>query len=189
MNWVDVLIIIITVFYVWRGYHAGFISVIVELMGVIVSFIVALKYYTIGAHFVQNYTSVPHIVDNALGLVIIWLVVEVAYYLITPPIVKLLPSKIRKSQINRYLGAILSVAKGLITIAFLVILVVLLPVSGTLKADVHNSKIASFITDKIVYIENKIGSNLINGKQVKSLENSKIYGNGLNTNLPGISFP
>lgn len=189
MNWIDLVILAILIISFWRGFMQGIINILVELCGFILSFIVALKYYPVGIHFIQNYLNIPSSLDEPLGLVLVWLVVEVIYYLIVPSIVKLLPSQIKNSKINRTLGAVGSLVKTFIIIGFVLLLLELVPTSPRLKADLNASQLAPVIIKEVNILAKYIGSNLHYEQYLATVQSSPIRGNGVNSLLSKVIVP
>ena len=189
MNWIDLVILAVLAFYAWRGYSTGLIHLLVELCGIVVSFLIAVKYYSIGSHLVKTYISVPKTLDDPLGLVLVWLVIEVAYYFFVPSIMKLLPRPVKNSKLNKYGGLLASFVKGVIIVTFAVLVCNLLPLSGRVKTDLHKSKIANFLLSEMTIVDKKLGSNILYEPSLKNTTTPQIPWNGFNKSLSKYFLP
>ena len=160
MDWVDFVIILIICFFIWRGYKGGLIAILVDFAGILISFLVALRYSYAGINFIREYIAVPTAYDNPLGFISIFLAVEVAYFFVSPIISKLMPSAIKNSSVNKLGGAFVSAGKGIIIVCVLLIIAKLLPLPSKLTHDINNSVISKFAYKEINNINKSIGSSL-----------------------------
>lgn len=168
-NWVDLIIIIVTVFYLLEGWSRGFALGIVDLGGFLLSFFLSLKFYSLaGILLVANF-SLPRGIANAVGFLFIGFLVEVIfsasvnffYKKIYPKIIlrlqkqKLLPYF---SLTNRFLGFMPAVGEAIIFVAFILTLLITLPISGVVKKDIVSSKIGKNLVVKTQGIEQTLKS-------------------------------
>lgn len=162
MNWIDVIIIVILGIYAIRGFWKGLIAIFIELAGYIFSYLIALKYGYAGLDLLKKYTSIsiPNQYQGTVGIVVIWLIIMIAYYIIMPFVLKAIPSLITNSIINKAGGIIFSVAKGLLFISIALFVINIFPLSTSLKVDIQNSKIASTILGYTTSFANNITNNL-----------------------------
>jgi uncharacterized protein YkwD len=174
-NFLDLVLILIILFYVHEGYTLGFTLAFLDLISFIVAFIAALKFYSFLAGFFSLFFGMPIGLANALGFFLVAFVSEVVMSLISRRIVQYLPglppgSKITKIffSVNHWLGILPGIVSAFIIIAFLLSVIVTFPSSPFIKQAVNNSV---------------IGSNLVaNTSQFESALN-KVFGGALNDTL------
>ena len=78
-NWIDLLVIMIIFIYLVSGWSRGFIIGILDLVGFLLSFIGALKLYSlVGAFLIANF-SLSRGIANALGFLLSGIMVELLF--------------------------------------------------------------------------------------------------------------
>jgi len=162
MNWVDAIILVILAYYAYRGYGQGFISILIELSGYVVAYIIALKYSYIGTHLVTTYfhKTLPPAYETTIGIAVIWTVTMIIYYLLAPFLIKFIPSFISHSLPNKIIGVAGSLVKGVLIVSILVFIASILPLPKPYKEAVNTSYIGSRVLVGTKYLEEKFGSNV-----------------------------
>lgn len=166
-NWVDLAIILITLFYILGGWGRGFILGIIDLAGFILSFFASLRLYkTLGGIIIDNF-SLPSGIANAVGFLLAGLFTEIIF----STIVSVLYKKIyRKSlqviddknklklflRAEKFLGIIPAVGEAFIFTAFILTLLISLPVKGNIKRDILRSRIGGYFIPKTQTIEKEL---------------------------------
>src|SRR3989344_7154423 len=69
-NWLDLVIIIVLLFYALEGYSLGFIAALLDLIGFVLSFIIGLKTYSFFSQAIIKLFSIPPGFSNAIGFLI-----------------------------------------------------------------------------------------------------------------------
>jgi uncharacterized protein YkwD len=154
-NWVDLVVIILTLFYLWGGWGRGFLLGFIDLGGFLLSFVSALKLYSyVGELLVLNFQISPGIA-NAAGFLLVGLLTEVVFSLVMSFTYKKLYRKffINLANLERkkitplllYLDKIFSfipaLGEAIIFTAFLLTLLISLPVQGNIKKDIISAKL------------------------------------------------
>ena len=174
-NWADLIILVIVLFYILSGLGRGFLLGILDLFGFVVSFVAALSFYSFFGNILRNNFSLGKGIANALGFFTSGILSEFLYSLIANFFVNIFYSKVgfilnNKKKINllksldRWLGFIPAVGEAVIFTAFIVILIVSLPVHGKVKKDIVSSKIGGFLVRHTQGIEGKL--NIVFGDAV-----------------------
>ena len=174
-NFLDLVIVLVVLFYIREGYTLGFTLASLDLVSFIIAFIAALKFYTLVAGFFTLFFGMPIGLANALGFFIVAFVSEVIMSLVSRRLVHYLPglppgSRVQKifSSLDHWLGILPGMISAFIIIAFLLTVIVTFPSSPFIKQAVNNSV---------------IGSNLVdNTSQFESVLN-RIFGGALNDTL------
>lgn len=154
LNWLDFVIIIVILFYALEGYSLGFSAALLDLIGFTSSFIIGLKTYSFSAELLRKIFSIPSGFSNALGFLITAFIIEIIIGLILRKIVysryfsKFTIKDNLLKNIDHLLGLVFGILSGLILFAFLLTVIIALPVSVFLKHSVSSSRIGSYLVSK-----------------------------------------
>jgi uncharacterized protein YkwD len=147
MNYIDLLIIIVLLFYAIEGVSLGFWLAILDLGSFIASFLIGLAFYSFFGSILIDTFSIPKGFSNAIGFFIAAFLAEIIINFLLKQYGKQFIPKISiSSTLNRVTGGMASVLSGLVLVSFIATLIVSLPLSSFLKNSVSKSKIASFLT-------------------------------------------
>lgn len=168
-NWVDLAILVILIFYLLSGWGRGFILGTLDLLGFLVSFVTALSYYETVGVFLRNYFTFPKGISNALGFFVAGIISEFIYSLLANFLINNLYSKApnlgnNKSKINllktldKWLGILPAIGEAVIFTAFILTLLITLPVQGRIKKDIVSSKLGSHLVNSTQGIERRLNA-------------------------------
>ncbi len=166
-NWLDLIIIIIFLFYAYEGFTRGFILSMVDLVSFAASFAAGLKFYPFFAKLLVSVISIPMGFSNAFGFFIGAFLTEIIISNLLKRIIKILSvDAVDKNQsdvenkldvilayLNHLLGIIPSLASSVILVSFLLTLIVALPFSPFLKQTIYASRISSALLAETQGIE------------------------------------
>lgn len=173
-NWIDLIIVIFLITFVISGFERGFIVNCIDLVGFILSFVIALKYYSfISLLLVANF-SLPKGIANALGFIFIGFAIETILFITARFIYQKIPSTIRNSKFNKWLGPIPAFINGLVVVAFFLTVVVATPIQPRVKQAIINSQ---------------FGGPLVSHTQIIEREISSIFGEAVLDTLSFITIP
>jgi uncharacterized protein YkwD len=143
LNWIDYLILIVLAFYLYEGYASGFIRAFLDLISFVLSFLLGLRFYGFIAGILMQKFLVSQGFSNAIGFFVITLFAEITIGMLirnflsfNPPILK---------NLNKILGIFPGILSGAILISFILILIITLPVSASVKRSVSSSKVGNFL--------------------------------------------
>lgn len=157
MNWVDLAIIIILIFFVFEGKGKSFFIETLDLSGFILSFLLSIKFYYLAAKQLESYFSMPHSLANVLGFIAVWYLAETLLFIITI----ILTKGLNQNEISlgeKILSTIPAFLKGLVFTAIILILVATFPIQPRIKKEAQNSKIGSLILSKTYQMESPMKS-------------------------------
>lgn len=147
MNYIDLLIIIVLLFYAIEGVSLGFWLSVLDLGSFISSFLIGLTFYSFFGEILVDSFSIPKGFSNAIGFFAAAFLAEITINLLFKQYGrKIIPKESLAPTLNRLAGGAASVLSGLILVSFIATLIVSLPLSSFLKKSVSESKIASFLT-------------------------------------------
>lgn len=155
-NWVDLVIIIIFLIYVWDGYHRGFLRLTWELAGLLVAFAFALRFYPGLNVLIKNFFGLPDAYSKPLCFLFIWVMTQLVFYIAGSYISFYTPHVLKESKINNYFGLIPAALKGIIFISVLLILFVIMPTTGSFKNTISKSMIGGYLIGQTANIEGQI---------------------------------
>lgn len=153
---VDTAVVLIFIFYVWVDYRRGFLRLSAELAGLVLAFILALKYYAALAEVLVVSVSFPPIAAKSIAFLIIWFMVQLVFYLAGRIVAFYTPTTIRRSAVNRYSGILPAAIKSVIFIAVLLLLLMVSPFNNNLKQAIDASVLGRVLTYTAVGTEEKL---------------------------------
>lgn len=155
-NWVDLVIIIILFYFLTVGWTVGFWSILSDFVTFFLSLLIALRGYQFASEFLRSNFALSHSISNAIGFLFTAVVTEGILGYFFARLIHKLPIKFWKDHWTRFLGLFPALAEGIILTAFILTLSLGLPISGSIKSDITNSKIGGVIIQKTTGIESKI---------------------------------
>lgn len=156
INWIDFIILIVFAVYVWDGYRRGFFRLTWELLGILVAFVFALKFYAPLTTLLKNNFSFLSLSAKPISFLAIWFLAQSIFYIVGHYLSFYIPVFLKESKVNHYLGLIPAALKGIVFISVLLILLMILPVSMGVKAAIQTSLIGNFLVQETSKIENKL---------------------------------
>ncbi len=145
MNWVDLVIVLLLVFFAYEGFNKSFIGELLYLLSFIVSYFLSINWYGALAAYLQVNFQVPHSLANVLAFILIWFLAEAIIF----PLIYLLIPRIRfLTSLDKALSPLSflpSLLRGLVFVAILLILVGTFPIQPGIKVAIQDSKSGSII--------------------------------------------
>ena len=157
-NWVDLIILVVLIFFIYQGIVHGFWAILIDFMSFFGSLLISLRIYPLVSSFLQSNFSFSRSFGNAIGFLLAAILVELFISTLLTYFLTKIPRKILKNPITSVFGVLLSLGQGIILIAFALTLAISLPINPAVKTDVSNSKIGSFILAKTTGLEKVINS-------------------------------
>lgn len=155
-NWVDLLILLAFVFYLWQGIKRGFIVNLLDLLSFILSFFIALKFYTTASWLLRANFNLPRGFAKALGFLSVGFTAEFIFSLVIHKILSYIPFSWQKSSLEKTLGILPAVGNVVVVTAFLLTLLISLPIKGAVKSAILSSKFGAPLIAKTAGVENQL---------------------------------
>jgi uncharacterized protein YkwD len=144
-NWVDLVIIAFLLYFFAEALRHGFWVILADFASFLGSLLLSLRVYQLLARFLRSSFSLSHSVSNALGFLISAILLEAILGFLLGHLIVRIPKKLWRSTWLKIAGPVLGVGEGLILVAFILTLIIGLPLKVSLKADVSASKIGGYI--------------------------------------------
>lgn len=150
INFIDIVILLIVIFYAYEGYSLGFTVAMLDLASFILSFVFALKFYGVFAKLLIDLFAMPIGFANAVGFFAFALLAEIILSILFRKLLanaKLvsMPYVIYKyfKKSDKFLGILPGVFSAFIVLTFIFSVIVSLPTAPNIKKLVTDSKIGS----------------------------------------------
>lgn len=144
-NWVDLVILVFLVLYVWGGLERGFLVLMGEMASFVASFVVALRFYPQASRLLMANFSISIEFAKAVGFILVAVGVEMALGILLGFLFQRLPREWFLMKWNKILGVAPALVDGVILVGFVATAVVGLPVNGVIKQDVLKSRIGGWL--------------------------------------------
>ncbi len=142
-NWIDWVIFFVVLYHIIDGWDKGLVSLLSNTVAFLASLWIAIRFHAQVGGFLVAKFGLPSVWTNVSGYLVLAFPSEMVINAILDwPLLKV-PQKVVGSVVNRWLGSVFAVANALIFIAFLLLVIIALPVRGTVKRDIKNSRIGS----------------------------------------------
>lgn len=155
-NVVDLIIVLVLAYFVFQGYRGGFWTILIDFISFFGSLLFALRVYPYAASFLQKNLGFNKQIGTAGGFLITAIIAEMVLSLVLTYLVRKLSPHILKNHIARVFGVLLAFGQGIILIAFLLILIISLPLDPNLKVALAGSRIGGFVLSKTTGTEAQI---------------------------------
>ncbi len=150
MNFVDLIIILILIFYTIEGFSSGFTDSILDLFAFVISFSVGLAFYSFFGKLLTSFFSIPVGFSSAMGFFLAAFLSEIfSSFLLRTFIPRsgiLRRAKKLSAYLDSFLGGFSSLLAGLLLVSFLLTMAISLPLSPFIKKSVSSSKISKILT-------------------------------------------
>lgn len=167
-NWIDWIIILVAIFYMIEGYAVGAVAGVFDIVSFLLSFAAGLKLYKPLGDGIARVTHLPvgfsHIVAFALAAIIVEMLLRLLQGKLSDQVHKISwMSQSVAARVNRYLGIIPGCISGLILLSFLLTVMIVLPVSLSIKQAISTSKFGNALVSQAQNFEKNL-TNLFGGK-------------------------
>ena len=139
MYWMDIIALIIMVWFVFKDYSSGLVISLFRFLGLILGIILSVKYGYFITEFLINKLSVPDQISHILGYLIVFIVVVIIIQIVGN-LLKSTMNIILLGWLDKLGGAILGFAKASIVISLLFWGIMMLPANRLTEAIKYESK-------------------------------------------------
>lgn len=162
LNFVDIAIIIVILIYAIEGYALGVVRSTLDFITFVISFIFGIAFYSFFSEILVNNLGLPKGFGNALGFFLAAFLCEVVLTFLlrkfVMPYVMLKTSGFSSEKRDKFLGIIPGVFSAIILLAFVLTMIVALPLSPFLKNSVSQSRLGNPLVSNISGFDKKINN-------------------------------
>jgi membrane protein required for colicin V production len=145
----DVIFILIVVLFVIRCYLKGFVSEVLSMAAIVLSFLASLFFYKSGGAFLRTqFWNNMKIIPEVIAFIALFIIVFIAVKLLEP-LLKGVINGIRLGGADRFLGIIFGLAEGIAVISLVLFVLRIQPLfdpSGFFSDSVFARVLLPFIT-------------------------------------------
>lgn len=152
-NWVDLIIIAVFAYYVSEAWRVGFWVILADFFAFLLSLLIALRGYPVAAELLRQNFTLSHSLSNAMGYLLVAGLSEALLSILLSELVLKIPHKYWNKSWNKALSIFPALGEGIILTAFILTLIMGLPVNPKVKEDVSESKIGGALLTKTSGLE------------------------------------
>lgn len=138
MNVFDLLILLVLVLFVFKGFRRGFLREIAGLLGIVFAFILAVRLMDDFSLLLGHFLGLSPRVAVLVTAVAIFIVALIAILMLARMIRKVMDLA-ALGWIDRLLGSLFGLAKGVVIVSILALIISLLPVGGEFNREKKES--------------------------------------------------
>ncbi len=163
LNWIDIAVITVLLFYAVEGYALGGVVAFFDLLKFVISFVAGLKLYVFSSWVLVHTLHISKGYADAIGFFIIAFAVEIVLHISLRKIIKeanknLYQNHTIPGRLNNFIGIFPGLLSGVVLLMFLLTVMTGLPVSPALKSAVSSSKTGSFLLARSQIVENELSA-------------------------------
>lgn len=156
INWVDWVIFFVVLYQVVDGWDKGLVSLLSNTIAFLVSLWIAIRFHAQVGGIIVSRLGFSQVWTNVLGYLVLAFPAEVIINSILEWLLLKIPQKIAGSFINRWFGSLFAVVNALMFLAFLLLIVLAIPIRGSVKRDIKNSAVGS----KLILLSERFGGDV-----------------------------
>lgn len=154
MNYVDILLGIVILLYVWAGWRKGFIVGVLDLVLLAVSLMTAFWLYQYVAALLESGFALG-VWAPPLGFLLTFFLARIIFGLIANLILRSVPHETHRHVANQALGTVPGLINGLIYGTIIAALLLSLPISNSLSSATRDSRIAGRMAEGAEWLHDK----------------------------------
>lgn len=167
LNFIDVAILLVIAIYAIEGYALGFIKGTADFISFVLSFIFGLTFYNVFASLLINNFQIPKGFSNALGFFLGAFICEIAltlvFRLVILPIIEEKTQRVSyPKEAEKIAGIFPGIFSAVVLLAFVLTMIVALPLSPFLKNAVSASRLGQPLVSSIQGFDKEI-NNVLGG--------------------------
>ncbi len=156
LNYIDLIILIVLIYFASEGVRHGFLVLLADFISFFASLILSLSTYRYLAAILRSHISMTNAFANALGFLISAIMLEAVIGFVLGHLIARVPEKYWKSKLNKIFGIVPAIGEAIILISFFLILALAFPIKPSIKSDIEESRIGSYLLDKTTTVEKSI---------------------------------
>lgn len=156
MNYIDLLIILVLIYFATEAFRHGFWVILADFIAFLGSLVLSLRFYKFVSELLKLNFNLSYSISNALGFLVCAIFLESILGFLLGHLIYKIPQKIRKHKLGKLIGILPGVGEGVVLVSFLLTLIIAIPIKPYIKNDISSSRMGSFLLKKTVGVENAI---------------------------------
>lgn len=144
LNYVDVLIVFVFIFFFYEGFKYGFWISLSHLFSFLLSLFLALSFYKDISSILAEKEIVEIAVSKPISFLFLAIISEFIIGSILGKLIRKIPDKILYSKLFKYLGLLPSFGEGIIITSFVTSLILIMPIPANIKRGFEDSSLTKF---------------------------------------------
>ena len=130
---IDLVIVLVFIFYLIDGYRSGFIKNLLDLLGFVIALLAAFLFNDKISNLLSAKLPLPLSLTKISAFLFVWLLVDILYSIGIFFIHRLVPKEIKETKINKILGIVPAFFKATIVILLVLIFLTSIPIGESLE--------------------------------------------------------
>ena len=154
LNILDLILVILFLLFIINGYKDGFIEQISVILGIVISFYFAIRFYPEMEVLLVPYFDIPQRLLEFISFALIFIILNILIHLLAEGLKSILDLLFLKS-LDQLMGAFLGLIKGVLILYLLILFINQIPYTKV-RNIVNNSIIAKYFLDMSPKIQNSL---------------------------------
>ncbi|MFW6034895.1 MAG: CvpA family protein [Halothermotrichaceae bacterium] len=150
----DIIIIILSLYFVIGGYNKGFIKQTSTILGIVFALVISMRYYNDFQPVIISYVNVSEQMAQLLSFAVLFILINVFVHIIGAVLKNILDLLFLK-PFDHAAGAVLGLAKAFVLSYFLVLMIDQIPYT-LFSEQINNSILAAQLLDFTPLIQNNL---------------------------------
>lgn len=159
-NYVDLILVLLILLVIYRGWQKGFIIGFLELTLLAASYWTAFSFYLYLATFLNDEFGIEERWLFPLSFFGIFIITQLVVRLLSYQILKSIPNKTHQSTLNKSMGLFTGAVYGAIYAILLSVLFLFFPFWEGLTTETKNSTVANTLTNQITVLDENLAPEL-----------------------------
>jgi uncharacterized protein YkwD len=168
MNYIDVLILLVLVYHVVRGYYIGFWSLFARLISFFAAMGGALYGYKYLGDFISSHFNTLPAFSYGIGFVVCFILIQALVSFAANTLFNYIPPHILNHKASKIAGLFPGALDGLILISLILLVLLISPTPASLRNDIHHAMIGGYLANTFSSAE-QYGNKLFGGAIERSL--------------------
>lgn len=188
MTLADLVIISAVLLFSFFGYRRGAIRQLADFFSLILSILISVIFYSSFAEYLSQQTALSPGITKVIAFFTLWILTQLIFNLIFYIIYSFVPSRVRRSKINKAIGTLPGLLWGVVFISLVIMIIAVLPFSSPYRDALVESSSGKYIIGKTTGLERHV-SDILGGVLDETLTFRTVHPDSDQTADLGFSVP
>ncbi|MFZ5515322.1 MAG: CvpA family protein [Candidatus Zhuqueibacterota bacterium] len=138
---IDLLIIFVMVFFIYKGYKNGFTTEFMRALGTIVAFVVAVRYMSNVAIVLYGALEISPTLITIFSFIVIFTLVLLGFKYLTTKLNSAIKFSLTLGNADRVVGIVMGLIKGSLVVSLCTVLISFMSFSGSIAKELRESQL------------------------------------------------